>query len=409
MSVQADRIAQDIRIINSFTSTPGRGVTRFTFSEPYMQARAYVAQELEKIGARVSTTLGGNLCGRLEGSSAGLPSVMAGSHIDSVLHGGRFDGVAGVVAALEVARVMAEEKLPHRHPFDVVIFAEEEGSRFGSVMIGSRAWVGKLSMEELHRLKDKYDVSYAEAMATAGLAPQSDISLKPGMVKAMIELHIEQSLVLESMAIPIGVVEGINGIKQFVVTLTGVSNHAGATPMGLRHDALQGAARVIAAVEEIAAGELGGNTVATVGMLTCEPGQANVIPGKVQFTLDIRDLDSERIDRAVLRILSVIQTICRARGLVSDVQPRSDTPPVRLSTAVVELIEATARERGIRTLRMPSGALHDSSILPEVTEVGMIFVPSKAGRSHCPEEETDLEDIQVGAELLLGAAAKLAF
>ena len=127
--------------------------------------------------------------------------------------------------------------------------------------------------------------SFLGLMATAGLAPQSDISLKPGMVKAMIELHIEQSLVLESMAIPIGVVEGINGIKQFVVTLTGVSNHAGATPMGLRHDALQGAARVIAAVEEIAAGELGGNTVATVGMLTCEPGQANVIPGKVQFTL----------------------------------------------------------------------------------------------------------------------------
>jgi len=203
-------------------------------------------------------------------------------------------------------------------------------------------------------------------------------------------------------------VEGINGIKQFVVTLTGVSNHAGATPMGLRHDALQGAARAIAALEEIAVCEMGGNTVATVGMLTCEPGQANVIPGKVQFTLDIRDLDSGRIDQAARRIMSVIQTTCQTRGLAFDIQPRSNTPPVRLSIEVVQLIEAIAREKGIKALRMPSGALHDSSILSEVTEVGMIFIPSKAGRSHCPEEDTDLQDIRVGAELLLGAVTKLA-
>jgi allantoate deiminase len=408
MGIKIERIARDIEIINSFTSTPGRGVTRFTFSKPYMQARAHVVEELQKIGTRVATTLGGNLCGRLDGSTMGLPSVMTGSHLDSVLHGGRFDGVAGVVAAVEVARVLVEEKLPHRHPVDVVVFAEEEGSRFGSVMIGSRSWVGKLALEDLNRLRDKDGVSYAAAMANAGLAPEDTTLLKPGMVKVMIELHIEQSLVLESKGIPIGVVEGINGIKQFAVTLTGVSNHAGATPMGLRHDALQGAARAIAAVEEIAVGELGGNTVATVGMLTCEPGQANVIPGKVQFTLDIRDLDSGRIDQAARRIMSVIQTTCQTRGLAFDIQPRSNTSPVRLSKEVVQLIEERAREKGIKTLRMPSGALHDSSILPEVTKVGMIFVPSKGGRSHCPEEETDLGDIRTGAELLLGAVTKIA-
>ncbi len=408
MGIQIERIARDIEIINSFTATPGKGVTRFTFSEPYMQARAHVVEELQKIGARVATTLGGNLYGRLEGGTKDLPSVMTGSHLDSVLHGGRFDGVAGVVVALEVARVMAEQKVPHRHPVDVVVFAEEEGSRFGSVMIGSRAWVGKLAPDDLQRLKDKDGGSFAAAMANAGLAPEDTTLLKPGMVKAMIELHIEQSLVLENKGISIGVVEGINGIKQFVVTLTGVSNHAGATPMGLRHDALQGAARAIAAVEEIADGDMGGNTVATVGMLTCEPGQANVIPGRVRFTIDIRDLDSGRIDKAAQRIRSVIQTTCQARGLAFDIQSRSDTPPVRLSKEVVQLIEETAREKGIKTLRMPSGALHDSSILPEVTEVGMIFVPSKAGRSHCPEEDTDLKDICAGAEVLLGAVTRLA-
>jgi allantoate deiminase len=408
MGIRIERIAKDLEIINSFNATPGKGITRFTFSEPYMQARAYVSEELRKTGARVSTTVGGNLYGRLEGSIRGNPPVMTGSHLDSVLQGGRFDGAAGVVAGLEVARVMAEEKTPHRHPIDVVIFAEEEGSRFGSVMIGSRAWIGKLTSDDLHRLKDSDGVSYAGAMENVGLRPGDESLLKPGMVKAMIELHIEQSLVLEGKGLSIGVVEGINGIKQFMVTLTGVPNHAGATPMALRHDALQGAVRAIAIVEEIAMKEMGEKTVATVGMLTCEPGQANVIPGRVQFTVDIRDLDSVRIDQAAQRILSVIQTICRARGLTFDIKPRSDTPPVRLSKELVGLIEETAQQKQVQALRMASGALHDSSILPEVTEVGMIFVPSKAGRSHCPEEETDLGDLRTGADLLLAAVAKLA-
>lgn len=407
MGIRIDRIARDLDTINSFTATPGNGITRFTFSDPYMKAREYICEEMRKLGALLATTVGGNLCGRLEGDTRGSPSVMTGSHIDSVFQGGRFDGSAGVVAALEVARVVAEEKIPHRHPIDVVVFAEEEGSRFGSVMIGSRAWIGQLTMVDLHRLTDRDGVNYAEAMEKAGLTPRDTTLLKPGMVEAMIELHIEQSLVLESKGLSIGVVEGISGIKQFVVTMEGVSNHAGATPMGLRHDALQGAARAIAAVEEIAVREMGGNTVATVGFLTCEPGQANVIPGKVQFTLDIRDLEPERIDQAAHRIISVIHKTSHDRGLACDIKPRSDTPPVRLSKKIVRLIEEIAREKRINTLRMPSGALHDSSILPEVTEVGMIFVPSKRGRSHCPEEETDLMDIQTGAELLLEAVIRL--
>ena len=408
MGIKIERIARDLDIINSFKATSGKGITRFTFSEPYMQARAYISEELRKTGARVSTAVAGNLYGRLEGSTRGNPSVMTGSHIDSVLQGGRFDGTAGVVAGMEVARVFVEEKIPHRHPIDVVVFAEEEGSRFGSVMIGSRAWIGKLPLDDLHRLRDADGITYAAAMEKAGLAADDERLLRPGMIKSMIELHIEQSLVLENKGLPIGVVEGINGIKQFVVTVDGVPNHAGATPMGLRHDALQGAVRAIAAVEDIATRDIGEHTVGTVGMLTCEPGQANVIPGRVQFSLDIRDLDSDRIDRAAQRMISVIQTICRARGLTFDIKSRSDTPPVRLSKELVRLIEETAQEKQIKVLRMPSGALHDSSILPEVTEVGMIFVPSKNGRSHCPEEETDLEDIRTGAELLLGAMIKLA-
>ncbi len=407
MNIRVERIQKDLEVINSFTATPGRGISRFTFSDEYMKARSYIADELRKIGAEISTTPGGNLRGRLKGTEMGSSAVMTGSHIDSVFQGGRFDGTSGVVSALEAVRVIAEEKMSHRHPIDVAVFAEEEGSRFGSIMIGSRAWIGKIRLEDLGRFKDRDGISYVEAMVRCGLVCTDPSILRPGMIKAMIELHIEQSLLLESKGVPIGVVEGINGVKQFMVALGGVANHAGATPMGLRQDALQGAVRIIAAVEEIGR-TMGSNTVATVGLITCEPNQSNVIPGRVQFTLDIRNLDSARIDETAGRVRAVIEETCRERRLSFEISPRSDTPPVILSRDIVRLIEETAGGKGVKTLRMPSGALHDSSILPEITEVGMIFVPSQAGKSHCPEELTELKDLKLGAEILLETVLKLA-
>lgn len=407
MEVRIDRIEKDLEAINSFTATPGKGITRFTFSQEYMKARNYVIAELKKIGAQVSTTVGGNLRGRLEGREKGRPSVMVGSHIDSVFQGGRFDGVAGVVCALEAARVIAENNVHHRYPLDVVVFAEEEGSRFGSIMIGSRAWIGRLRSDDLLPLKDRDGISYLEAMESSGLIVEDSHVLGASDVMAMIELHIEQSLVLESRGIRIGAVEGINGIKQFMVTLHGVPNHAGATPMGLRKDALQGAARIITEVERMATHEMRGNIVATVGFVNCEPGQTNVIPGKVQFTVDIRDLDPKRLEEAVKQVVAQIEKTCGDRGLTFEIAPRSDTPPVRLSEKIIRLIEEAARDINVQSLRMPSGALHDSSILPEITEVGMIFVPSKEGRSHCPEEFTELDDLAAGAQILLGATLKL--
>ena len=407
MEVQIKRIEKDIETINSFNATPERGITRLTFSKEYGEARSYIVDELKKIGAEVSTTSGGNLRGRLGGSEKGMPSVMMGSHIDSVVHGGRFDGVSGVVCALEAARVIKEKNIPHRHPIDVVVFAEEEGSRFGSVMIGSRAWVGKLSLEDLGRTKDKDGISYLEAMEQCGIVCEDLSALKAEQVKAMLELHIEQSVVLEKRGLQIGLVEGIAGIKQFNVTIHGVPNHAGGTPMSLRNDALQGAVRIIGATEDIAR-EMGEPTVATVGLISCEPGQVNVIPGRVQFTLDIRDTGSKRLEEAVKKIMAVIERACQERGLTNEIKQRSDTPPVALSKKVVQLIENVARERKIEPLKMMSGALHDSSILAEITDVGMIFVPSKDGRSHSPEEFTDLKDIKVGADILLDAVVNLA-
>jgi len=275
------------------------------------------------------------------------------------------------------------------------------------VMIGSRAWIGKLSLKDLGQTKDKDGIRYLQAMDQCGIVCEDFSTLKAEQVKAMVELHIEQSVVLEKRGLQIGLVEGIAGIKQFIVTIHGIPNHAGGTPMGLRYDALQGAIRIIGAAEEIAR-EMREPTVATTGFISCEPGQVNVIPERVQFTLDIRDTDSKRLEEAVKTIMAVTEKTCQERGLTNDIKPRSDTPPVALSKKVVQLIENVARERKIEPLRMMSGALHDSSILAEITDVGMIFVPSKEGKSHSPDEFTDLKDIEVGADILLHTVVKLA-
>lgn len=408
MEVQIGRVKKDIDAINEFNATPGKGITRLTFSQEYEKARSYIVEELRKIGAKVSITVAGNVRGRLEGSDKGKPAVMLGSHIDSVYQGGRFDGVVGVISALEAARVIVEKNIAHRYPIDVVVFAEEEGSRFGSILMGSRSWAGKLRLDERSQLKDRQGISYLKAMRQMNITPEDENILSPEQIKAMLELHIEQSVVLESKGLKIGVVEAIAGIRQFLVTINGVSNHAGATPMNLRFDALQGAAEIISAVEDIAIHQAGKNTVATVGFLKCEPGQANVIPGRVQFTLDIRDTDSSSLDATAGKIMTLIANTCQDRGLTCNLELRSNTPPVVLSKKMVHLIERVARKRKIQTLRMISGALHDSSVLAELTDVGMIFIPSKDGRSHCPEEFSDIEDINLGANVLLETAIELA-
>lgn len=350
----------------------------------------------------------GNVRGRLAGSEKGKPAVMAGSHIDTVWEGGRFDGLVGVVAALEAARVIQEQKWSHRHPIDVVIFAEEEGSRFGLVLAGSRAWVGKIGPENLSQMKDRDGISYLAALKKAGIIIEDDSILQAEQVKAMLELHIEQSVVLERQGLQIGVVEAIAGIKQFLVTLQGVANHAGATPMGYRYDALQGAVRVISAVEEIAKESRSKDTVATVGIIHSFPGQANVIPGNVQFTVDIRDPDLSVLDETVEKTKEIIEKICKARSLTYEITLRSNTPPILLPKNMASLIERMAKKNNIPFAKMVSGAVHDSSTLAELTEVGMIFVPSREGRSHCPEESTDLRDIKAGADMLLAALVELA-
>lgn len=405
MKVNAKRIENDIEQINKFNSTPGKGLSRLTFTDEYMGAMNYIFKELEKVGAEIQIMRGGNIRARLEGTVKDSPSIMIGSHIDSVFHGGMFDGVAGTVASLEVLRTISENNISHKNPIDFVIFAEEDGSRFSSVLLGSRIWAGKVKDEDLPKILDKDGISYFEAMSKSGLVPKDESVLDGKKIKAMIEAHIEQSRVLESKGLSIGIVETIAGIKQLEVTIEGVSNHAGATPMNLRNDALCGAAEVILNAEKFASNK--GTSVATVGLVEVNPGKNNIIPGEVRFTLDIRDKDDVTLNEITDSIINSIDSTCENRSLTYSIKQASYTKPVLLSKRVVEVIGNSAKNQGVDTLKMVSGAVHDSSVIAELADVGMIFVPSKNGRSHCPEEHTDLKDIEIAANILLESVLEL--
>ena len=407
MRIQKERIQKDLEAINAFNATPGKGITRFTFTKEYQGSFFYVVEELHRIGVESAIVPGGNLRGRLAGSERSGPSVMMGSHLDSVAQGGCFDGAAGVVAALEAARAIREGALPHRLPIDMVVFAEEEGGRFGWGLLGSSTWSGRITAAQLAQIKDREGVSYLEAMESAGVKVQDSTLLNPHSLKAMLELHIEQGTILESRNVRIGVVEAIVGIKQVLVTIEGAANHAGTTPMNLRRDAMQGAARIIAAVETVAQQE-GMAGVATVGQVFCEPGLANVIPGLVRFSVDVRHTDEVRLEAMVAAVAHLAEGISKTRNLRCHIEIKAEAEPVKMTQEICDLIERIAREKGVEPVRMASGAGHDTGIIAKISSAAMIFLPSQGGRSHCPEEFTKVEDIALGAEILLEAVLALA-
>lgn len=408
MDCSLDRIQKDIDAINSCNATPGNGVTRLTWTPEYVSAYRYVIEELGRIGARVTICRGGCIRGRLPGDDPSSPTVMTGSHVDTVRNGGRFDGVAGVVSALEAVRVVVENNVSHRHPIDLVVFPEEEGSGFGAVLGGSSLWTGGTAPEKINRLRNAEGMTFDEAMKSAGVTVENESILSPGEVKAMLELHIEQSVVLDREAVSIGIIESIAGLKWCDLVVEGTANHAGGTPMAYRRDALQGAVRIIAGLERIVANRMGPDSVGTCGRLQLTPGAVNVIPGRVEMTFDLRDSDSENLRRMTKKIDDLARRVCRQRGLGFRMSERVTVNPVRIPRFLVDLIFKNAEKRGITTKGMMSGALHDSCKLADITDIGMIFVPSKDGRSHCPEEWTDPEDIKLGADVLLDTIIDLA-
>lgn len=404
MGASADRIRRDIEIIAGFSS-PGPGTNRLTFTPEYWAAVDYVADRMAALGYERMTTAHGNTRFRRRYTDRGEPVVAVGSHLDAVPRGGRFDGVAGVVAGVEIARLLNNPGGEIVRQYELIVFAEEEGARFGSVLAGSKAFVGRLTHRDLVELKDAHGTSYPEALAASGArilaAPGGEFA--PSNVASYFELHIEQSLVLEAAQVPIGIVQAIVGLRQYKVTYSGVANHAGATPMHLRRDSLAAAARAVTAVEELALGSRTGVTVGTVGMLSNEPNAANVIPARTVFTIDLRDTDAAALAEVAEAVLERIRRVAEERQVQVQVTLTAESAPVVLSPRLRGALIRSAERQGIAYLEMPSGAAHDAQEIARVTNAAMIFVPSIGGRSHCPEEDTPYEAIAQGVDVLLGA------
>jgi len=406
--VDVDRIRGHIETLAGFTATPGGGSTRLSFTAEYRCACDYLVDHARALGFEARLDAVGNLRVVMRGFESGLPRVVMGSHIDTVIHGGDFDGILGVAAGIEVLETLVGAGLRPRHDIEVVSFVEEEGTTFRCPLAGSKALTGVLDVDDLKGLLDEDGRSFHDVARSFGLAPDrlADDLYDPGAVKSMFELHIEQGAVLESLGIPVGIVRHIAGSDNHRVRLAGRANHAGTTPMHLRYDALACAAECIAGVERYAADPGRADTVATVGRILCLPNAVNVIPGRVEFSIDVRDVDDERIARASREILAEVGSIAGRRGIACEQETTGSSVPRPMSPRIVDLLQKLATRLGIRCHPMASGALHDAAMMTRVTDVGMIFVPSRDGRSHSPREWTDYADIEHGANLLLAAVVE---
>ena len=384
-----------------FVDREEEGFTRISFSDQNLKAVEHMTVLMEtEADLSVYIDAAGNLIGRREGRRPDAPSIMIGSHLDTVRAGGRFDGVAGVVAGLEVARILKEMDVTLVHPLEIVAFLAEEPSPFGLSTVGSRAMTGKLSPQIINSLKDDQGRTLPQAIRQMGGDPSNLQQAKrsPTDILAYLELHIEQGPSLEERNIPIGIVTGIVEITRGDVKVVGRNDHAGTTPMEIRHDALAAASEIVLALEATCKASAG--IVGTIGKMDVFPNSLNVIPGLVNIGMELRSLDEEIIKEAIKKFKLDLENIQHSRGIEITCDTWTSSQKVIFDEALVTLAAATCDKLEIPYLLLPSGAGHDASHLAQITQAAMIFIPSKGGRSHCPEEWTDFDHIGRGAELL---------
>lgn len=410
MKVDIDRIQSRIEAIAKFTATPGKGATRLSYSPEYRQACDFLLTESGKIGLQGRLDAIGNIRFRLEGRNPDAPTVLVASHVDTVIQGGNFDGVLGVVLGLEILDILIRNDVRPENSIELISFVEEEGVSFGCPTLGSKALCGEFRIEDLRNLRAENGESVFDRASAFGLEPEklSADQFQPKSLKAMLEVHIEQSPLLEAEGIPVGIVETVAGSEVHRIQLDGVANHAGTTPMDHRHDALIAAAEIILVTEQEAAQSGRPTTVATVGCIHCEPNATNVIPGRVDLTLDVRDVKQADIETTVTKIMEGAGAVATTRGVKLNGQRSGSSPPRPLSDAISKNIASIADDMGIAYRWMNGGALHDAATMAGITDVGLLFVPSRAGLSHTPEEWTNYADIEPGANLLLATVCDLA-
>lgn len=383
-------------------SEPGPGVSRLAYTPLEREAHEQFARWMGEAGCSVDVDPAGNTIATRPGTEPSLGALGTGSHLDSVYNGGAFDGIAGVVAAAEVAQLFHEAEIQTRHPMRFVAFAGEEGARFGQACIGSKLAAGMTSLDDLHTLTDRAGISLAEAMRSVGIDAKNAVSdpWNPDEWSAFVELHIEQGNVLRSSGNEIGLVDLISGSTRLQMTMIGRPSHTGGTPMRGRSDALVAASEAVLIAEELALDSAHRGTRATIGKLVVEPGSITTIPGKVTFSLDVRDIDADRQREAAATIVQRALAVCERRSVELEVDLLADTSPVILPMLIREHMSAAADSSGIAYKVLTSGASHDSQMVNTIVPTGLLFVPSLEGLSHVPEEWTEATEVAKGVDIL---------
>jgi N-carbamoyl-L-amino-acid hydrolase len=394
--VNAARLNGRLADLRRFGGTPDGGTNRPAYTDADREARAWVLALMREAGLETTVDVAGNLIGRRAGTRRGLAPLVIGSHIDTVPFGGSYDGTLGSLAAIEVAQALGEAGERLAHPLEVIVFQNEEGG-----VVGSRALVGELHEADLDQ-RTRSGKTMREGMAFIGadVSRLAEAHRAPGSIAAYVELHIEQGGTLERDRVNVGVVEGIVGLNWWDVTITGFANHAGTTPMDSRRDAMLAAGRFIDAVNRTVRA-MPGRQVATVGRLQAFPGAPNVVPGRVECSLEIRDLDAAVIARVYDAIVREATAIGEATGTSFAFAPTQASAPARMHPAVMDAIGRAADAERLTHRVMPSGAGHDAQHMAALGPSGMIFVPSRGGISHSPAEYTSPEDCARGAAVLL--------
>jgi len=407
LPVDPARIAEVIDGLARLTD-PGRPYTRRAFTALFPAGRAFLLEKFWAAGLETRIDAAGNLIGRRAGRKPGSGTIMLGSHSDTVPDGGRYDGIAGVAVALEVARALADKGIALDHDLEVVDFLAEEVSIFGVSCIGSRGMAGVLPEDWLSR--DSDGLTLEQGIRDAGGDPVRIAAEARRDIAAFLELHIEQGPVLEGEKLDIGVVTAIAGITRIEIVVEGRADHAGTTPMGRRADALAAAARLVTGIEALAKSlsDGPGHFTATVGEFSIEPNAANVVPSRARLLIDARAEERTAMDLFAASVDQLAEQVARETG-TAIAPPRriSDNMPTPGDPLVLDVLDAACDAAGASHRRMASGAGHDTAFMAKVTRAAMIFVPCLGGRSHAPEEFAETDDIALGAAVLFDAVIQL--
>jgi len=398
VSCSFERMEDKIKTFSQFGDTGKGGITRFSLSPEALEARGEFKKRMEAIGATVVTDDMANMYATIPGVE-GLPSIMSGSHLDSVKQGGNYDGVLGVLTAMEVAETIVKDNIPHKHPITVVVWTNEEGARFEPAMLSSGVICGKFDKTAMlnSEAKDRKGYTFGDALEASGYKGEETNRMSPDKYMALVELHIEQGPVLEAEGFDIGIVEGVCGMINYEFTFIGQADHAGTTPMKYRKDALYAAVRTIQYLHD-ELDELDSKLVYTTGKISAHPNIHTIIPDEVKFTLDARHQDPEVLKKALEIIKKIPAEIEKCEASYKEAWARKT---VTFTSELVDYVEKSAQEYGYTNKRMYSGPGHDAQFMIDVIPTTMIFVPSVDGHSHCELEHTSVENCLKGANVLL--------